>query len=52
MFPPGNQLPEQWKVAMEAKPVLEALMVLPVHLSYSVVELDLCSVFCQPDNHA
>ena len=32
MFPPGNQLPEQWKVAMEAKPVLEALMVLPVHL--------------------
>jgi len=26
MFPPGNQLPEQWKVAMEAKPVLEALM--------------------------
>ena len=36
MFPPGNQLPEQWKVAMEAKPVLEALMVLPVHLSGTV----------------
>eukprot|EP00658_Telonema_sp_P-2_P070495 TRINITY_DN59988_c0_g1_i2.p1 TRINITY_DN59988_c0_g1~~TRINITY_DN59988_c0_g1_i2.p1 ORF type:complete len:233 (+),score=59.11 TRINITY_DN59988_c0_g1_i2:212-910(+) len=26
MFPSGQQLPEQWRVAMEAKPMMEALM--------------------------